>query len=241
MPATGTVSTVERSLWSCAIGIAEDGNSWSRLHTEILPLARRRLPDDARVRLATVVAQTYLDLGRLRRLTRDPILRQDVLREENLRPDVIRRIPAAIKAFEALLSDAALAGEVELRIGFLELRRRHWSEALARFDAARAKTSDHELHAIADYLAGWVHEQNGRDTDAIAAYRRALVHYPTVRNLATQLSALLFLRNERGEAYAILDRALSTPSYPVDLWIRLERGDSRLVAERLAALRQGLK
>jgi hypothetical protein len=62
-----------------------------------------------------------------------------------------------------------------------------------------------------------------------------------VRNVATRLSALLFLRDERAEAYAVLDRALNARPVSLDLLVSLERGDGRFVGGWLSTVRQGLK
>jgi hypothetical protein len=238
MPAARTATTTERALWLAAVGVAEDGHAWYDLRTQILPLARRRLPDDARLRLATVLASTNNDLGTPRRGGFP--WRNDVLREEDLPTTVTRRIPGAIRALEALAADVPIAGEVELRIGDLELRRRHWADALARFDAARRKTEDRLLQATADYLEGWVHEQLGDHDHAIVAYERALANFPSMRNLAIRLSALLFLRNERAKAYAILDRALNARPIPLDFITSLDRGDGRFVEDWLSTARREL-
>jgi tetratricopeptide (TPR) repeat protein len=240
LPATGTPDIAERALWLTAVGIAEDGHAWHRLQDEILPLARKRLPDEPRLRLADVLARTNMDLGPLRF---DAWIgrRSDILREEHLLSSVIGRIPQAIRAFEPLLADPAFAGEVELRIGYLELRRRRWPDALARFDATRSKATEPTLRAAADYFTGWVHEQEGHPDDAIAAYRRALAITPMMRNLATRLSALLFLGNERAEAYAVLDPALNARPAPVDLLIAVERADARFVPDWLASIRKALQ
>jgi tetratricopeptide (TPR) repeat protein len=225
-------------LWLSAIGLTEDGHAWHRLDREILPSARRRLPDEPRVRLAEVLARTNQDLQLLRRQFPSG---RDILRKELLGSSATGPIPGAIRAFEPLLADPALTGEVELRIGYLELRRNRWSAALTRFDAARLKATDPTLRATADYFAGWVSEQLDRADDAIAAYRRALAIAPTMRNLATRLSALLYLRNERAEAYALLDTALNIRPAPIDLMVQMERGDARLVPDLLASIREGLK
>ena len=62
-----------------------------------------------------------------------------------------------------------------------------------------------------------------------------------MRNLATRLSALLFLHDERTEAYAVLDRALNARPVTLDLLVSLERGDGRFVDEWLSTVRRGLK
>jgi tetratricopeptide (TPR) repeat protein len=241
MPAAGPVTAAERGLWLAAIGIAGDANAWRVMLTDILPLARTRLPDDSRLRLASVVVQTARDVGPLRARSWSRGWNFSILREENTHSRRFKPVPAAIQAFEALLTDSTLAGEVELRIGYLELRRRNWSAALMRFDAARTKTNDPILLATADYFAGWVHEQLDQPDAAIAAYRRAVAIAPTQRNLATRLSALLFLHDERSEAYAVLDRALNARPVTLDLLVSLERGDGRFVDEWLSTVRQGLK
>lgn len=240
LSAAGTPDATERALWLTAVGIAEDGHAWHRLQSEILPLARKRLPDEPRLRLTEVLARTNIELGSLR----DGPGRyrtSNVLRLERLPPSVTGRIPQAIRSFEPLLGDAALSGEIELRIGYLELRRGKWLEALAHFDAARGKATEPTLRAAADYFAGWVHEQQGLEDDAIAAYRRALLITPTMRDLATRLSALLYLHNEREAAYAVLDPALNARPAPVDLLVAVERADARFVPDWLLVIRRALQ
>jgi tetratricopeptide (TPR) repeat protein len=95
--------------------------------------------------------------------------------------------------------------------------------------------------ATTDYLSGWVHERSGRAAEAIAAYRRAHAFSPRVRNLSVRLAGLLYLRNERDEAYRILDAGLTTAPPVIDLVTLLNRGDARRVPEYLAAMRKALR
>jgi tetratricopeptide (TPR) repeat protein len=238
LPATGTADSLERTLWLTAVGVAQDGHAWHQLENEILPLARRRLPNEPRFRLAQVVARTSQELGSLRE---DTSRRNDILRIERLSPAVLRRIPGAISHFERLLDDPAIGGEAELRTGYLELRRSRWPEALTCFEKATARITEPMLRAAAHYLAGWVHEQLDRPEHAIAEYRQGHAIIPTMRNLATRLSALLFLGNQRAEAYAVLDEALNARPVQLDLLVALERADGRFVPLWLAAIRRGLQ
>jgi tetratricopeptide (TPR) repeat protein len=152
-----------------------------------------------------------------------------------------RGIDEAIKLFAPLLADPGLSGEVELRIGYFELRRDKWANALARFDAARTKASEPVLRATADYFGGWVYEQQNRPDEAIAAYRRAHTIAPLMRNLTMRLSALLFLQNQRAEAYALLDPTVNARPVQTDLLLTLERADARFVPDWFASIRRALQ
>lgn len=236
LPKTGPLQSLERTLWLAALGVAEDGRAWHRVHHDIVPHALERLPAEPRLRLADVLARTNRALGALRQG-----------QFSNRRHDVLRHEPSsggiadAITMFEPLLADPALAGEVELRIGYLELRRDKWPSAIARFDAAREKTTEPALRVAADYFGGWVYEQQHRPDDAIVAYRRALAIAPETRNLSVRLSALLYLRNEREEAYRILDRGVNVRPVPVDPLVMLERADARFVRDWFASIRRALQ
>jgi len=235
---TDTADSLDRTLWLLTIGIAEDGCAWEALLHAVLPIARKRLTDEPRLMLAEALAWSNHNLGPLRK-EQPPGL--GILRVERLPSSATRRIPEAIRAFEPLLRVSSVAGEAELRLGYLELRRGRWPEALSRFGAAVEKTGDPVLVAAAHYFSGWVLEQQRRPDDALAAYQKSYAITPLMFNLATRLSALLFLRNERAEAYLILDRAVKARPAPQDLLLTLERGDARFVPEWLASIRGALQ
>lgn len=238
LPTTGTPDALERLLWLTTVGVVEDSHAWHRLRHEVLPLARNRLPGDPRLELAGVLADTNIELGPLRLSS---VLRNDVLRVEKLPSAITGRIPKAIRAFEPLRANPALSGEVELRIGYLELRRDKWPEAINRFASAYSLVEEPALRVAADYFAGWVHEQLGQPVEAIAAYRRADATAPAIRNLATRFAALLFLHNKRAEAYAVLDPALNARTAPLDPLMAVERADARFVPEWITSIRRLLQ
>jgi len=238
LPASGAPEALEQLLWLTAIGVAEDGHAWHLLEHDILPVARKRLPAEPRFRLADVLARTNSSLGSLRLTS---TRRNDILRQESLPSSVTRRIPNAVREIAKLKDDPALVGEAEVRMGYLELRRKDWAKSLAHLDIARSTATEPTLLAATDYFAGWIHEQQQRSDEAIAAYRRAVKITPAMRNLATRLSAQLFLVNERTEAYEILDPALNARPAPLDLLVAVERADARFVPEWLQSIRKALQ
>ena len=234
LPASG----IRQRLLLATLGLMEDGHAWHVIE-ESLPAIREALPDESRVRLAEALLLQYRELGSLR-IRQNP--RLDVLRDEDLPSSMTRGIPKIQARYDALAeADPAVAGEALLRAAYLDLRRRNWKAAATRLEQSRDRQTETILRAASDYFLGWTHARIGNDDDAIVAYRRALEVTPTMRNLATELSALLFLRNERNEAYAILDRAFNATDIPPDFMMIIERADVRFVDSHLRAIREALK
>jgi tetratricopeptide (TPR) repeat protein len=262
MPLSGPPSVAERSWWLASVGLLEDSYAWHELigtgEAQIssttlngqsdsgimrerfqghLAHARRRFPDEPRLRLAQVVAQTAIDLYPRYNWLQD---RPDVLRDDgdHLHHFLPKRVPESVRAFEALKTDPSLAGEAELHIGYLELRRRQWAAAIQHFDNAGELVATPLLQAQASYLAGWTHERLGHTAESIAGYRRALALAPGMRNVSTLLAAELFLTNQRAEAYTILKAGLTAEPAPFDLLTMFERGDASLVPMYIVKMRE---
>jgi hypothetical protein len=247
----------ERGWWLASVGMLEDTYAWSELvgvprdrdtsqwrsdsptSREILEghltHARARFPGMPRWRLADAVARAGLDLAPFNDLQRPDVLRDTP--PARAAGDVAR----AERRFEALLDDPSLVGEAELHLGYLELRRRQWSTALAHLSRAREATADTFLLAVDDYFAGWVHEQLGRPADAVAAYRRANALAPGMRNLSTLLAAQLFVIGDRAEAYSVLEAGFKAEQPNFDLLTIFDRGDAHLVAADLVLLRDAIR
>jgi tetratricopeptide (TPR) repeat protein len=234
LAASGPPDAFERLDWLATIGVMEDGHFWHDV-LDVAAAGLARFPAADRLQLAQVLARTNIDLGSLRASS---AVRPDLLTDEDLPSSVTGRIPKAIQQLEALLTVPSLAGEVELRAGYLELRRRKWQASLDRMDRAKPLLQDPALIATSDYFSGWIHEHLKEPVPAIAAYRRAHELAPLVRNLSTSLSALLFVNNEREEAYDILDRAFNAPDQPDDLLYALEHGDARYLPATFHAARE---
>lgn len=239
LPSAGLAMPIEEVFWLAASGLAQDAHEWRMLQETVLEPAAKRLGDHPRLRFAGVLARTNRALGSLRE--RNGVQKPPGLKRESLPSSVTGKIPEAIRAFDSLRADARLAAEVDLRVGYLELRRSKWPEALARLDAAQQTASEPVLKAAADYLAGWILEQEQRPLEALSAYRRANAILPDMPSIATRLSALLYLHNEREEAYALLDRALNARPAPRELLITIERGDARFMPQWLKRIREAVR
>lgn len=254
VPRAGPVEAWERDWWHASVAMLEDAQAWHALtggekdpkaealyapgaHELVeghLAHVRARVGDVPWVRMADALSRTAAAL--LHDQHDDPWLAADhVLRDERERhPDAVNR---AMKAMKPLLEVRELAAEAGMRLGRLELRQHHWSQALQYFESARSASGDPWLLGTVDYLAGWAHEQSGHAPEAVAAYRRAREHAPQSRNLAVRLSALLYEQGDRAEAYALLDAALHVLPPPMDLVSQLERGDGHNVPAYLSAMR----
>jgi hypothetical protein len=234
MQEAGVGAAIDGAWWPAAAGLLQHGKFWT-LALTVVPDARLRAPNN-RWRLIDTVARTNHDVPPPR-----TIGRPNVLFEEGIGTAALQHAPQAIAEFDRLRDDPMLASEADLRAGYLEMRRRHWAESLARFGRARSQTTDPFITAAASYFEGWVHERMHHAPEATAAYRRADGLVPGTRNVSTLLAAQLFMTDARAEAYAILDRGLHAEPAPLDLLLVLERGDARFVPMYLHDLREALR
>jgi tetratricopeptide (TPR) repeat protein len=203
--------------------------------------ARGRFSDERRWKLVEAVARSQKRVGpvdRVQDLT--GLRRADVLRDE--RHDRSEAIAGFRRAFERLAREQPrLSGEAWLHAGYLELLARRWREALERFERARPLLNEPVLLAALDYFSGWAHDRLDQRAEARAAYDRAHVLAPAVRNLSTLLAAQLFRANERTRAYEVLEAGLQADPVPLDLRILVERGEARLVPMYLERMREALR
>jgi tetratricopeptide (TPR) repeat protein len=241
MPVSGPVSVAERAWWLASVEMLEDVAA-SRAIEAHLVRARRRIPDEPRWRLAEAIARARPKLGNWRRRDDPWLIGTQHLRAE--RTPAGADITAAAREFALLAGDTsqpALAAEAETYLGWLELKRKKWADAIPHFTRARQLATEPFILATADYLAGFVHEQMEQPNEAIAAYRRAHAIAPDVRNVATRLAALLYLANQREEAYRIVEASEKRDSGAEDLLALFLRADARFLAGHIGTMRAALR
>jgi tetratricopeptide (TPR) repeat protein len=143
-----------------------------------------------------------------------------------------------------LLEDLSNSGELRadalLRLGVLHLRLRHADVARDQFEDVLRLTTEPYLVFLAHFFNGVAHEQDGNRSDAVAAYRAALVAMPRAQSASFALASLLFLQDQRADAGRLVDAAIELPTAD-DPWRQYASGDYRLWPQRISALRQALE
>ncbi len=168
---------------------------------------RARFPDERRFMLAEAIA------------------RDQVLPEE------------AMLGYRSLVDDLDLAGEAEMRIGALHLRRNRTADALQAFARAERLTRDPYVIHLAQVYRGQILARQNRDAAAIDAFRRALAAKPGAQSASVMLAELLIKSGRRLEAQEVMAASLAaTPAG--DPFLEHMHGDDRFWPELLTRLRR---
>ena len=133
-----------------------------------------------------------------------------------------------------------VGAEAHLRLGSAYLRLARPEEALEEFRQVESSTSDPFLIYLTRYFRGRTLEAAGDGPAAIQAYRGALQAVPRAESAAFALAALLFTRDARDEAFALVESVLSTRPPAPDPWRLYGVGDFRFWPTLIARLREGL-
>jgi hypothetical protein len=144
----------------------------------------------------------------------------------------------AIRAYEKLFTNEAIAAEAHLRTAHLLFRRDHRDAdaALSHLDHVEAATSDPILLYLSALVRGRIRERGGDVEGAAVSYESALTVWPGAQSAATALAAIRFKQDRRKEALALAQVALQKPVRE-DPWRHYDRGDYRL-EELLRQLRK---
>lgn len=179
----------------------------------------------------------------------------------DLSPDAAKKllgrialIPAIAREFATLSRYDGIRGEVELHLGFADLRLQSWDSALGHFAQVPRLGSEPFVVALSHMFAGWALQRSGRRDAAVAAYRQAQDVAPAARSVSILLAAELAESGQTAEAYGVMDRALKANPAPADAaaifasgrppadpWTAFKLGDARLFPEFIARVREVLR
>jgi tetratricopeptide (TPR) repeat protein len=169
--------------------------------------ALERFPDDPHFQLTRVVAWTWgRDAEPIRNLRR-----RDDGRE--LRVALSSPQLDALTGLKPLTEVPAVAAEAWVRSGLVHVTRGDFPAALSAFETAGPLASEAAIKYLAVFGAGRALEALGRPDEAVRKYQQALALVPGAESATVALASLQFMRDERDEALAIIERVFShTPT-----------------------------
>jgi tetratricopeptide (TPR) repeat protein len=141
--------------------------------------------------------------------------------------------------YEDAVARVSVKGEAELRIGYFELRSGRPNAALKDFEQVGNPT-DPALRYWLGLFQGQALEQVSRETDAVAAYRRAFDAAPFAQSAALALAAALAADHRAPEAAALTERTLTIRPVPFDPWAIYTLPDIRFWPRATAELRSAV-
>jgi hypothetical protein len=229
--------------------------------------AQARFPDEPRLALAAAVAEENrtweagrfgrdlnlrggLIAGELDRAYLDSLRTADILAEDGstrLMPgfkflaqhqlrmvDAVRDLRAQ---YLALTGRPSVAAEAHARLALVAFRLAEPDEALRQATLAFELARDPAVAYLAHLVTGAIRERQGRDADAVDAYRAALDLFPRAQSATSLLVSRLYSLGRLAEAALLADEFFSTDP-AADPWRTYRLGDSRLLAGYLAELRR---
>ncbi len=213
--------------------------------------AMTRFPDDAKFALASAVSIESLS-WEVGALGRDPNRRGMVAGE--IEPDVLARSGAETdgartgspeprralianqgvaevrrvgRRFDSLVTQPQIAAEAHVRAGLVSFRMSNGDQAISHLSQAVTLTEDPYLVYLSRLIEGVVRERQGRDDEAIAAYRAALQAVPRAHTASTMLAARLIKMGRLTEASEVAEVFFAPGPPAVDPWRFYRLGDFR--------------
>jgi tetratricopeptide (TPR) repeat protein len=153
---------------------------------------------------------------------------------------LLAELPHIKKDYVALTA-SDVAADALLRIGYIELRERRWTEALTTFYEARRRSDEPSIRYLTFVFSGLAHQRAGQHDEAIHDYRAALEIIPDAHSASLILASLLAGSDhpdDRKVAPALLASARPASDDPLTLF-RL--GDAIRVEQAIARVRRALK
>jgi len=218
------------------------------LGTGHLAYALSRFPDDARFKLAKVVAveaETSPPPGSITVATTGKSVVTDEIDAQVLNLAATggagpqKRLELAIEALNELLPADGVGAEARLRRGFLYLRLGHRDFALQQFGSIDSK--DRFISYLAHLFTGWALAKDGQTDAAIAAYRRALTVVPHARSASSLLTTFAIMSGRLADAEAVANDLMQKPAAGDDPWRTYLLGDYRDYPAMIARLREAVQ
>ena len=204
------------------------------------PSYLRQLLEKARQRRGVEVVNTQDEIGHLNHvMERFPlesrfVLAQGIARQPDFPED-------AAEIYSLLGDDPVVGGEALARLAALQLKRNKTADALASLDRAERMTRDPYVLYLARLFRGMTLQQMRRDSDAIPAYRGALLVRPDGESASVRLADLLFKAGDRTGAQTVMADALAADTSVPDPFVELVHGDDRFWPQLIARLRREIK
>lgn len=241
---------------------------WNVLDRGYIAQARARFPADPRIALAAVVAGENISwmvgsFGRdgrssdgfiageltpeyLAALDRGDLLLPDgsrwtggdAQRAGRMHAARVEELRGLVRQLEALSGDEGVAAEAHLRLALLQIRLVDRERALNELALVEKTTADRSLRYLAQFFTALVRERQGRDADAVDAYRAALTIVPGVQSSTVRLARLLLKLGRHDEAAGIAESFFAAASAGADPCMTYRTGDARTWAEDLERLKE---
>jgi tetratricopeptide (TPR) repeat protein len=224
MRATRERSATERTFHLAALAVIQGARDPKALDWHIGHI-QARFPDEPRIRLAQAF-KAEIEYWRLYRGILGAVDGGD--------PDIV--LPALRRAAERPENRR----EVALRTAFLFLQKGQHTVALEELAKVPPGDDPGQLY-LACLMSGWAYEGQKKHDEAVHAYRKALSIVPRAQAATLHLGVLLYQKDQRAEADALVEEMLTADPAPVDPWRVFGYGDLRRFPALLETLRRAIE
>jgi hypothetical protein len=153
----------------------------------------------------------------------------------------VAEVRRAARSFETLAARPPVAAEAHIRAGLLAYRIANHDQALEHLAQVVRLTDDPYLIYLGRLVEGIVRERQGRDAEAVEAYRAALQAVPRAQSATTMLAARLIKMGRLTEASEVAESFFAPGPPAVDPWRLYRLGDFRSYPALMDRLRAELK
>jgi tetratricopeptide (TPR) repeat protein len=138
----------------------------------------------------------------------------------------IYEVRQVAQQYATLANEATVAAEARIRAGLVSYRIANNEQAIGHLTLVSQLTTDPFLVHLSRLIEGVVRERQGRDEDAVAAYRAALEAVPRAQTASTMLTARLIKMGRLADAAKVAEEFFAGPPV-MDPWRQYRLGDFR--------------